>query len=1138
MLSLITELLWDCPGHFGFANLHEKLFHNGFFKKVVQVLNAFCFSCGKLLVQFPEEKAINSMSNFKHKKGHFKKIIAEAKKIHVCPHCKTEKGFVKKLSHGMNRIIYTIPFQHLQVSSSLYGTVKSEFLRIEDKKVETKVPNKQNSKPDLKIYEITPESCLQIFKRLNYSHWCYLLQNTNAPIPENLIVSLIQVPPKILRPTINMSHEQTNEDDLTMKILELIRHSNLIETNRKQGKDPSKINELKYLLQLLYNQLINSDSSESKSIKNSFSQVKGVLQRLKGKQGRFRGNLSGKRVEYTARTVISPDPNLKINEVAVPFHIAKELTFPETVTLRNYERLQKAILIGPDHFPGANFITFHSREEKNIENMNNSDSDRYFLGSKEFRRKAAANLKLNDIVHRQMRNGDVILFNRQPSLHKQSIMAFKAVIRDSPDKTLKFNECVCSPFNADFDGDEMNLHLLQNFLAKGEALELMDSAKNLLTSKNGEATITLIQDFLTTLYVVTKKDFFLNKEQFCQLFISATNGCQQLKLPHPSIVKPKALWTGKQLFSLLMNPEPTKRLNLSVTLREKFYDSGKNALAYDIDDGLVIVHKGNLVSGRIGKNAMGGSKTSLLYALIRSVGSSSAAKTLHRFSVLSSKVIESFGISFGLRDVINTGEIEKFNAKLFDEKIKKTRELVDRFFEEKKLKNQKNLLKKKQQSSKNSLDNGDRIEDEREELAKLEQDITGLLNAARDEAGKFLTGFLHHTNNALIMALCGAKGSVLNICQMASTLGQQTVSGVRIQNAFLGRTLPHFNVNDFEPKSRGFITNSFFSGLKATEFFFHTMAGREGLIDTAVKTADTGYMQRKLMKVLEDLVVEYDFTVRNSEKKLIQFSFGDDAFDPKDVESDEFPIKLNSNFKLLRDFKQVSVDYTKMEPKILDITNRYIKNEKKEMLIETTLLENELQINADNSYLVSSIYKNEFEDQFKRMYPIYQKNLKLQTIIDQILGHILQKCHDSKNGVKVSEIRLLFQNMIKKVMKTIVNPGEAVGAIAATSLGEPCTQMTLKTFHFAGVASMNVTLGVPRIKEIFNASEEIATPIIEIALKNSQDAVLGNFIKNQINAVYLSDILSSIEEVYDRNEMYMVLRFDFEVISSALIDVN
>ena len=1089
------------------------------------------------MVPFNQDRPINSKANFKHKKHHFKRIVAEAKKTRVCPHCQIEKGFVKKLTHGMNRIIYTLPDIHPHSQNDLYQIVKPNFLPIIESKSSQKSYSKDKLKTEPKIYEITPESCLQIMKRINYAHWCYLLQNDNAPSPQNLIVSLVQVPPKVLRPTVNMHHDQTNEDDLTMKLLELLRQANLIESNRKQGKDPTKINELRYLLQLLYNQFINSDSSESKSIKNSFSQVKGVLQRLKGKQGRFRGNLSGKRVEFTARTVISPDPNLKVNEVAVPVQISKELTFPETVSQHNLERLRNNVLNGPDVYPGANFVSFHSLLDSPLQDRNNSQSDRFFLGSRHFRARVAASLKLGDVVHRQLKTGDVVLFNRQPSLHKQSIMAFKAVVRAGEDKTLKFNECVCSPFNADFDGDEMNLHLLQNYLSKGEAIGLMDTAKNLLTSKNGEATITLIQDFLTTLYVITKKDFFLDQAQFSQMFVMATNGRESLKLPSPAVHWPRRLWTGKQLFSVLLNPKPTKPLLMNVSLKEKFYDSSKHLLAYDLDDGFIIINQGQLVSGRIGKNAMGGSKSSLFYALIRFVGSEQAALSLSRFSILSSKAIESFGISFGLRDVSNSGQIEQFNNKLFTEKIEQTKEIVDKFFAVRKLKLETAQLKKLSQASVfKDTEPDDRVEDEREDRAKLENEITGLLNSARDEAGKFLTGYLQPTNNALMMALCGAKGSVLNICQMASTVGQQTVSGARIQNAFLGRTLPHFKVNDFAPQARGFITNSFFTGLKPTEFFFHTMAGREGLIDTAVKTADTGYMQRKLMKVLEDLVVEYDFSVRNSEKKLIQFAFGDDAFDPKDVESEDFPVNLSSNYKLLKGFKVNSHNYADLAQKSLNISLDYLSDKKNSMFVETPFFKLPDSISSENSFLVRHIFDLDFTSKLIQVYPVYQKNLKFNLVIDQLIEHITQLA--SQNPLRVSKVRSLVRQILEKIMRTIVNPGEAVGAIAATSLGEPCTQMTLKTFHFAGVASMNVTLGVPRIKEIFNATEDIATPIIEIALKNPTEGILANFVKNQINAVYLSDILSSVEEVYDRSEVYLLLRFDFEVISSALVDVR
>jgi DNA-directed RNA polymerase III subunit RPC1 len=292
------------------------------------------------------------------------------------------------------------------------------------------------------------------------------------------------------------------------------------------------------------------------------------------------------------------------------------------------------------------------------------------------------------------------------------------------------------------------------------------------------------------------------------------------------------------------------------------------------------------------------------------------------------------------------------------------------------------------------------------------------------------------------------------------------------------------------------------------------------------------------MKVLEDLVVEYDFSVRNSEKKLIQFSFGDDAFDPKDVESDEFPIRLANNSILLKNFKVKEEQYGELEEVATKMNHDFLMarghtNGKKEGSGNGF---SEEKIGGAEAGGIREIFDTQFYPRLALMYPVHRKNLKFHKVVDQLVAYLESQA--LKTPISVSRIQRLVTRIIDKIVRTIVNPGEAVGAIAATSLGEPCTQMTLKTFHFAGVASMNVTLGVPRIKEIFNAAEDIATPIIEIFLNNPFEGIPANFVKNRINAVYLSDILTSVEEVFDRSQVYLVLKFDFQVISSALVDVG
>lgn len=281
-----------------------------------------------------------------------------------------------------------------------------------------------------------------------------------------------------------------------------------------------------------------------------------------GKDGRFRANLSGKRVNFSARTVISPDPNLGIDEVGIPLKIATHMTYPVSVTPFNIKLMRELVLNGPNIHPGAIFI--FSRHRKI--HLKYVDNRKYF----------ADNLKYGDTILRHMLNGDYVLFNRQPSLHRLSIMCHR--VRIHPDQTFKFNECVCSPYNADFDGDEMNVHFMQTEESKAEAAVLMQSKFNLTSPRNGEPVISPIQDFITSLYLMTKRDSFYNKFEICQLIstlMSINDYKCKIKLPKPAIIKPYPVWTGKQIFSMILKPFENSIINLNLKLKSKSYTSNE-----------------------------------------------------------------------------------------------------------------------------------------------------------------------------------------------------------------------------------------------------------------------------------------------------------------------------------------------------------------------------------------------------------------------------------------------------------------------------------------------------------------------------------------------------------------------------------
>uniref|UniRef100_A0A7S3JTW6 DNA-directed RNA polymerase subunit n=1 Tax=Aureoumbra lagunensis TaxID=44058 RepID=A0A7S3JTW6_9STRA len=559
--------------------------------------------------------------------------------------------------------------------------------------------------------------------------------------------------------------------------------------------------------------------------------IRGLCQRLKGKSGRFRGNLSGKRVDFSGRTVISPDPNLRIDQVGVPLQVAKILTYPERVTNFNLEQMKILIKNGPHVHPGANYVEFSAENEKTP----------FIKKSLQYgdRKKIAARLRVGDIVERHICDDDIVLFNRQPSLHKLSIMAHR--VKVMPWRTFRFNECVCAPYNADFDGDEMNLHLPQTEEAKAEAAVLMPSQLNISTPRNGEPLIAATQDFLTAVFLLTQRDIFFNKESFCALAVYAGDAMERIDIPKPAILRPQNLWTGKQLFSLLVKPnnddltidydqslnsaifqgdrlghlkikKPKKWPDISFQLAERNY-SGSFELCPN--DGYVHMRRSMLISGNVAKNTIGqGSKNGLVYTLYKDHGATAAATCMNRIAKLAARYLGYHcGFSIGIGDVTPSNELNQLKQREIFQGNADAAEQIK-------------LFKNGQLPLKPGCDAGQ----------SLEVELSGLLGKVREKCGKLAMKTLPRANAPRLMAESGAKGSALNVSQMTACLGQQAVDGKRVADGFYRRTLPHFPFDALEPAAKGFVQNSFFSGLSATEFFFHTMGGREGLVDTAVKS--------------------------------------------------------------------------------------------------------------------------------------------------------------------------------------------------------------------------------------------------------------------------------------------------------------
>jgi len=791
----------ECPGHFGHIELARPVVHVSFAKLIKKFLKAICRRCSRLKLK---EEVIaeykRRMDEYFEKWDHVDpdladEVIREAGKASTCPHCGAEQ--------------YKIKFEK---PTTFY-----------EEKMEGSV-------------RLTPTDIRDRLERIPDED-CYLLGiDARVARPEWMILTVLPVPPVSVRPSITLESGVKSEDDLTHKLVDVIRINQRLRENIEAGAPQLIVEDLWELLQYHVTTYFNNEVSGIPPARHrSGRALRTLAQRLKGKEGRFRSNLSGKRVDFSARTVISPDPNLSINQVGVPIEIAKILTVPERVTEWNIEEMRELVLRGPYEHPGCNYII-------------RPDHKRIDLRFVKDRKTNADALEPGYIIERHLRTGDIVLFNRQPSLHRMSIMAHE--VKVMPYRTFRLNLCVCPPYNADFDGDEMNLHVPQSEESRAEARILMLVQEQILSPRYGGPIIGGIQDYISAAFLLTRKHALFTKEQTCQLLAAA--GYRE-DLPPPTVIHPKPLWTGKQIFSLLL----PKGLNLSLKAKicQKCDVCLKEKCPYDA---YVLIRNGQLLSGVIDKKAFGAAQPeSVLHRIVKDYGNSEARRFLDSICPMLVTLITNRGFSMGIDDVIISSTAIRQIEAILKEAEEDGRRLIQTF-----------EAKELQRLPGRSLEE------------TLEMKMMQILATARDEAGEVASKHLGIDKHAVIMTLTGAKGNPLNLAQMAACVGQQAVRGRRISRGYRKRTLPHFRRGDLSPQARGFVVSSYRKGLNPIEFFFHAMGGREGLVDTAVRTSTSGYMQRRLINALQDVKVEYDGTVRNSLGDIIQFSYGEDGVDP------------------------------------------------------------------------------------------------------------------------------------------------------------------------------------------------------------------------------------------------------------------
>ena len=738
----------ECLGHSGSIDLAKSVMHVKYIPLIELSLRCFCEDCGKLMLQYEDDEKYSPSERAK-----------KAKDAKRCPHCQAEQEKIK-----------------LDKPTSFYKG-KTRIFPTEIRERLAKIPNEE-------------------LKRIGV--------DTNTCRPEWAVLTSLLVPPVTVRPSIILESGERSEDDLTHKLSDIIRANQRLWENLNAGAPEVIIEDLWDLLQYHITTFFDNSVARVPPARHRSGQpLKTITERIKGKEGRIRKNIAGKRVNYSGRTVISPDPNIRINEVGIPYEIAKVVTVAETVTDLNKEKLATLIRNG-EEYPGANYVIRPDGRKKKI--------------TKDLQEEIIEEITPGYKVERHLQDGDVVLFNRHPSLHRSSFMAH--FVRVLPGRTFRMHPSVAFPYNADYDGDEMNIHSPQTEEARAEAIELLNVKNNLFSPKNNANFIGCVVDAVTGNYILSKDEF--TKEEASQLLYDAGIDAQ---------VKTKTI-SGRDLFSYLI-PKDVNFENDSIEIKD-----------------------GKIIQGEVDAGLFGSEEGELIKILDNKIGRQKTFDTISSVFKLGKGYLTRHGLSLSLEDF----DLDDDLIARGDDIIKKAEKKVQKIIED-------------YEKGEVELIPGKTAEESRE------IHILRALNEVRTKVGDVIKEEFSDENQVSSMMKSGGGGKIMNITQMASCVGQQAFGGGRVDFGYTNRTLPFFKKGDLSPSARGFIKSPFIRGLRPEEFFFQSITGRDSMMDTGLRTPKSGYLYRRLASALQDITVEYDGTVRDGGNNIIQFVYGDDGVD-------------------------------------------------------------------------------------------------------------------------------------------------------------------------------------------------------------------------------------------------------------------
>jgi DNA-directed RNA polymerase II subunit RPB1 len=995
----------DCPGHFGHIELAEEVFHYGYLDTVKNILNCICLNCSKLLISKNRDEMMEIVDN-SIGKIRFAKIKKLTSNVKFCQY--PDNGCGKPVA----KISKAGP---LQLMATYVSDAKQED---GNGQASTGLKKKKNTEI------LTPSRVYNILKNIDDMDCRLMGFDPKKNRPEYFIIKYFPVPPVAIRPSVRLeSSAGPSGDSLTSKLADIVKDNIKLRKQKDRSLitgEESKYNQ-DYLQVLQYDiaTYYDNDSTLPKSDQKGGKSFKSISERLEGKTGRIRGNLMGKRVDFSARTVITSDPNISLDELGVPIKIVTNITFPEIVTPFNIDKLSKLVRNGRDIYPGANFVY----PLQSLESGKKSKIDLRY-------RKKSVKLHYGDIVERHIIDGDPVLFNRQPTLHKMSMMCHKVkVIMDESLYTFRLNVSVTTPYNADFDGDEMNMFIPQTIQTQLELSNIADVKKMIIGPRLSIPIIKFVQDTLLGSYRMTDAIRTLDYHDAMNLAMYCKN-VDIFKLRKETI-------NTHNLYSLII-PDMIN------------YSSGKANIT-----------NGNLINGTVDKSII---NDKIVYYTWDRHGHEITRNFFDNSQRLVTNWFLINGSTVGYGDAIIEKNVSDDVASIFETKKMEVDTLITE------MENNPDML------------NPELFENKIK--SKLESSVGEITTKVYDHLKKN-----NPDNNFYLMVESGAKGSKGNVSRIIGGTCQSILEFSRIKKKVNNRTLPHFFQNDDRAVARGYSTSSFYTGLDPKEFFFLHMAGRSGLIDTAIKTADSGYISRKMIKGMEDVHLTYDKTVRSGNNVIIQMLYGDNNIGQVHYKENEIKIvnmsntDINNKFgfsdeetkKMIKEFKLNKSEFDKFNGDycsyICNLRDELRDIQMKVRFDKITMMD-KYMLPVNLSRIVNDAKNISDKSKSESLNPYYVSHVIKQILRPSITNINLMdensngfKYNDQDRGKYLFKIALYeylspkrcifeyklskyqFDQMIIEILKSFkkacVEPGEMVGVLTAQTLGEISTQMSL-----------------------------------------------------------------------------------------------